>query len=245
VEGTNLRLWQPVSFDSGMASTPLSGDKIVGVTVNDPFSGVVLLGGSYHLSGYAPPGRFLTDNGQNIDWRNNVNLGDIVFAYQIYNTIFVKENIMSYATGKSDFKDSKTYLGQAVANWPYAPNKHQPVKMVNGDLIPAQSTDEVIYAIVIDSQAVQTDVGGVMTTTSYTIEVLIAEAELEDSALSFNNSETGQPLYVQDYSNVATPTFNDIYSVNPPTSGFTHPLFIVTSATSIHYNGTVRPDIID
>jgi hypothetical protein len=228
-----------------MASTALTGDKIVGVTVNDPFSGVVLIGGSYHLSGFIPPGRYLTDNGQSIDWRNNVFLGDVVFAYTIYNTLFVKENIMSYATGKSDFKDSKTYSNQVVANWPYAPVKHQPVKMEGGALMPAQATDEVVYAIVLDSEAVQTEVEGVMTTTSYKIEVLIAEAELEDSALSFNVSDTGKPLYIQDYSANNNPAFANIYNVAVPSEGYTHPLFIITSATSIHYNGTVRPDIID
>ena len=242
IQDADIRLWQPVSFDNGIGSTALTGDNIIGVAINDPFMGVILVGGSYRLQGSTPPGRYLTDNRVSIAWRNNVRMGDVVFAYVLYNTLFVKESIMSYATGKGDFSDTKHYPNQPVANWPYPPVKYQPVQMVEGALKPAYADTEVIYAIVLGSEEI-TDAEGAVT--GYHVAVLIAEAELEDGDQSFPNADHGSPLFVQDYSGVVgTPTFGDIYDTAAPTSGYTHPLFIITGATSLHYNGTVRPEAV-
>ena len=148
---------------------------------------------------------------------------------------------MSYATGKSDFSDYKIYSNQLVATWSYAPVKFQPVSISGGSLAPAYHDTEVIYGVVLSSSAIVDENDQ---TTGYDIKVLIAEAELEESTLNMQSETFGEPLYVQDYSAEANPTFADMYDVEPPSTGFTHPLYIVSSATSLHYNGTVRPDAV-
>lgn len=232
--------WKAISFDTGVAVEAKTGDKVIGVVLNEPTTGTVLVNGCAIVD-KSIPGRFLIDNGVEFVWKDNVRLGDIIHATVIYNKLFITEKIMSYATGKSDFSDTKTYLAQPVLTWSYAPVKFQPVSISGGELTPAYNTTEVIYGVVLSSAAVTAENGDV---TGYDIKVLIAEAEVDEATLTMAAETFGEPLYVQDYSDDVNPTFTDMYSVNPPTSGFTHPLFIVSSETSLHYNGTVRPDAV-
>jgi hypothetical protein len=158
---------------------------------------------------------------------------------------------MSYATGKSDFKDTKQYVDQ---NWSADPILLQPVKVSSAGLAPAYASDEVIVGVVhsfesrqvplLDEQGQeQVDAqGNTITTTLYDISVLIAEADVDCPNQA--SEDIGKPLYVQSAYVQSTATFSDIYSVVPPASGYTHPLFIVTDQDSAHYNGTVRPEKI-
>jgi hypothetical protein len=240
IGATYVPKWKAISFDTGIAVEAKTGDKVIGVVLNAPTTGDVLINGCAIIDD-SIPGRFLIDNGVDFVWRDYVKLGDIIHATVIYRKLFITEKIMSYATGKSDFSDYKIYQGQNVSNWSYAPVKFQPVQIAGGALTPAYADTEVIYGVVLESTQ-ETDAQG--NTTGYTIKVLIAEAELDDGTLNMPGDTHGKPLYVQNYSAVATPVFADIYSTDAPSAGFTHPLYIVSSATSLHYNGTVRPDAV-
>jgi hypothetical protein len=239
-------MWTPVSFDTGFPTEALSTSRKIAVVVPHDVGGTVLRDGSYPLLDIMPPNKYLVRRLGNYMWVGIPKPYDFVIC-GVINKYLMMENKMSYATGKSDFGDHKTYANQSASGWSYVPVAYQPVKFSGGQLVPAHSTDEVIYGIVLSSAAVettQTDENGNQTTsvTGYDLKILIADAELTDASLSFAQSNYGSPLYVQDYSAEANPTFNDIYDMNAPSTGFTHPLYLISGATSMHYNGTVRPE---
>jgi hypothetical protein len=201
------------------------------VSLNPPS---VLYNGQFELEDSRPPARYLVVRVGELIWTDIVTKNDMILVYEVHsNLISIGENIMSYATGKSDFKDTKTYENQGWAN---APIQLQPVKLDSNGLAPAVATDEVIVGIIASFEAVVDQAGN----TTYDITIMVAEADL--ACPSQPASTIGQPLYVQETYTQATANFSDIYSVNPPSDGFTHPLLIVTAQESVHYNGTVRPE---
>jgi len=228
-----------VTFQHGVVAGALPGDRFGGIHLIDPVVGTILVSGARRFSCLPPNGRYLTIENNEFVWRDKVALGQPIFASIVMNYILITETIMSYATGKSDFADHKTYLNQGIANWSYAPVKGQPTCFVNGELAPAFASTEIIYAVVLESQPVVDNTGA---TTGYDIKVLIAEAGID--GFSNQSADIGQVLYVQDYSANANPGFTDMYNTQAPNAGFTHPLFKVTGLSTLHFNGTVRPDAI-
>jgi len=239
LDAINIPNWTPVTLQYGVVAEARPGDAIGGIHVIDPFTGMIMVSGTRKFSCLPPSGRYLTIENNEFVWRDTVALGQPIYASIIMNYILITETIMSYATGKSDFADHKTHPNQSAANWPYAPVKGQPVCFISGELAPAHADTEIIYAVVLDSQALLDAQGA---TTGYDIKVLIAEAGLD--GFTNNQNDIGQVLYVQQYDAIANPTFTDMFSINAPTAGFTHPLYKVTGTSTLQYNGTVRPDAI-
>jgi hypothetical protein len=239
LEAINISNWAPVTLQHGVVAHAQPGDSIGGIHIIDPFIGTIMVSGARRFSCLPPSGRYLTIENNEFVWRDKVTLGQPIFASIVMNYILITETIMSYATGKSDFADHKTYPGQGLTNWPYQPVTGQPVCFTNGELAPAFSDTEIIYAIVLDSQQVLDQAGAL---SGYDVKVLIAEAGID--GFTNNQADIGQVLYVQDYAANANPTFADMYSTTAPASGFTHPLYKITGTSTLHFNGTVRPDAI-
>lgn len=240
--------WQLAHFDaSGQYDSSVAFPLGLVVSMNPPR---VVYNGQFDLEDASPPARYLIVRAGEIIWSDNVKKDEVMLAYKVHsNLIIIGENIMSYATGKSDFKDTKTYENQS---WNSDPIKLQPVKLSESGLDPAYASDEVIVGVIESYETIETpqvdadgnpvldENGDEVVDITYDITIMTAEADLPCDELP--SSYIGQPLYVQAAYTQATATFEDIYSLEPPTSGFTHPLLIVTAQTSVHYSGTVRPE---
>jgi hypothetical protein len=184
-----------------------------------------------------------------IIWVNNHVRGDVIKAIIYNNSITILENIMSYATGKQDASDFALYQNQNLTDWAHPPVTFCPVKLEGGGVKPAQADDEVLYGVIHSSQAVYNDVTdpntGVVSQVlaGYDIKILIAESDV-DASHGYANSDGGAVLFVQNYTISQTSTFADMYSMNAPSTGFTHPLFIIVDSDTLHYNGTIRPEAV-
>lgn len=233
--------WQPVDVIDGYATRTDKLESMLGLTIPYPIGGAVLSVGSYDFADLTPPpGRYFVERDGALLWDNDVEADDVIIAYVVRNSIFIKENKMSYATGKSDLSDYKKYNNVSLASWPGAPFKGCPIKLVNGVPSPATSSDEVVYAIVDSLTAIQDDQGA---TTGYDITALVSEGDISLTH-GVAQEHYGKPLYVQNYTYGGTTAFADVYSHDAPAVGFTHPVFLINDASTLHYNGTIRPAVV-
>lgn len=242
--GGLIRNYRPVTFFRGRAVEVDYGD-FRGIRVPSETGSAIFIGSSYDLTGLPrPPKRFLVTRSGTHMWVDEPISGDVVH-YRLLENIIIKELNMSYATGKADSADYKEYSTQASA-WAASPFKGLPVNLDGGSLSPATCQDEVVYGIIhsVNSYTISEDVNGTATDVPYyDITVQIAEG---DTAITHNlgTQAQGKPLFIQDYTFGGSTTFADAWDTEQPSSGFSHPLFLVNDADSLHYNGIVRPSVI-
>jgi hypothetical protein len=235
-----IDMYTPVSINSNNRAVAISSGDFLGITVPSDIGSVVFTGNVYDLGGNVPPtGIYLIWRDGRLSWVDQLLYSDTI-AYRVYNNQIIKEFNMSYATGKSDAADYKEYLGESIANWAAAPVIGCPIKLVSGSPSPATAADEVIYGVVYSSTTV-TDPGGGADT--YDITILVSEADFSHTH-GLAATKYGKPLFVQVYTYSGTTTFTDIWDTELPNSGYSHPLFLINDADTLHYNGIVRPAAI-
>jgi hypothetical protein len=242
--GGLIRNYRLVAFFRGRA-VEVDFGSFNGLRVPSKAGSAIFVGDSYDISGLAyPPNRFLVTRAGTHVWVAEPEQGDVVQYRQIQNFI-IKESKMSYATGKADSADFKSFDVQQ-SSWTAQPIKGLPIQLDNGAPAFANCQDEVIYGIVhaVTTYTQNENIGGVDTDVDYyNITVQIAEGDV-DINHGFASETYGKPLFVQDYTFGGTTSLNDIWSTELPSSGFSHPMCLVNDAGSLHYNGIVRPAVI-